>query len=126
MRGQIAIVQGVWVGSLNNGSSSELRNSNVIRVSICAILTKGHDNFGFDTPQVSDNLCNNLGWMSLIKVSIKIIQKIDSLNTEYLGGFIQFGFAYFAQYLQPRMRAFLTEPTALSARCSNKVRFYLF
>src|SRR5438093_1523711 len=77
MGGQIAIVQGVRVGGLNNSSSSELRNGNVIWVSICAILTKGYDNFGLDTSQVSDNFCDNLGWMSRIKVSINIIQKID-------------------------------------------------
>src|SRR5437667_2867188 len=126
MRDKIAIVQGVRVGGLNNGSSSELRNGNVIRVSICTILTKGHDNFGLDTPQVPDNLCDNLGWVSCIKVSINIIQKIDTLNTEYRGGFIQFGFAYLSQFLQPRMLALLAEPTSLSARCGDKMGLYPF
>src|SRR6266566_5836569 len=126
MRGQIAIVQGVRVGGLNNGSSSELRNGNVIWVSISPILTEGHDNFRPDTPQVPDNLCDNLGWVSRIKVSINIIQKIDTLNTEYGGGFIQFGFAYLSQFLQPRMLALLAEPTSLSARCGDKMGLYPF
>src|SRR5207245_2955033 len=126
MRGQVGIAQGVRVGGLNNGSSSELRNGNVIRVSICTILTKGHDNFGLDTPQVPDNLCDNLGWVSCIKVSINIIQKIDTLNTEYCVGFIQFAFTYLSQFLQPRMLALLAEPTSLTARCGDKMGLYPF
>src|SRR5260370_32680441 len=126
MRDRFATVQGVRVGGLNNGSRSELRNGNVIWVSICAILPKGHDNFGLDTPQMSDNLCNNLDWVSRIKVSINIIQKIDTLNTEYRGGFIQFGFAYLSQFLQPGMLALFAEPTSLSARCCHKMGLYPF
>ena len=89
-------------------------------------MTKCHNDFGFDLPQVPDDFCDNLGWMSLIKVSVNIIQKIDTLDTEYRGSFKQFGFAYLSQFLQPGMLALLAEPAALSARCGHKMGLYPF
>src|SRR5438128_437688 len=78
MRSQVSEVQRVCVSSFDNGSSSELRNGNMVWVPIATVWSEGHYNVWLDTAEMSNELCDHFGWMALIQVAIDVIQKIDA------------------------------------------------
>src|SRR6266566_7424571 len=86
MRGQVLVVEGVWVSDFNDSSRGELANGNMIRVSITSIWPEGDHDIGLDLPQMSDNLRDHLGWRDCIQVSIQVIQEMNAVKTKYTGG----------------------------------------
>ena len=99
MGSQVPAVKRVGIGRLDNGGGSELRNGDVIWMSVASIGTKGNDNVGLDEPQVSYDLCYDLGRVGLVQLAIDVPQEIDAADTEDFGCRSQFRFAYLAQCL---------------------------
>jgi len=115
MRGQITIAQGFLVGGLNNCGCCELADGNMIRVSISSKWPKGDYHVWPDKPQIPDDLSNRLVRMRLIKISIQVIQKIDAMETKYIGGCAYLGLAQLPQRLQAWILALFTWTTTLAA-----------
>src|SRR5258708_13063773 len=95
----------------------------MIRVSIPSILTKGDNNIGLHTPQMSNDLGYCFSRVGCIQVAIDIIQKINTLNTKHIGGCKHIGLTYPSQCLQPWIIALLPDPPAMSPSRGNELSF---
>src|SRR5258708_18564967 len=93
----------------------------MIRVSIPSILTKGDNNIGLHTPQMSNDLGYCFSRVGCIQVAIDIIQKINTLNTKHIGGCKHLRLTYPSQCLQACIIALLAEPPAVSTFSANEM-----
>src|SRR5437764_12026588 len=87
---QVSMIERVWVGSFNDSRGSELCNGDVIWMPVCSVCPECDYHIWLYTSQVPSNLCHDLSWMGLIKVSIEITQEIYIVDSEHLGCRSQF------------------------------------
>lgn len=114
MRGLAVLVQGQCVCSLDNSSSSELANGDMIGMPIGAIRAKGDNNIGFHAPYMSHDLHDRLGWLGLIQIAIDVIQEIDAADTKHTSRCQQLSLTYLAQGFQAWIIALVTKPAAFA------------
>src|SRR5579859_4707819 len=93
---------------------------------ITALGVKGYNHIWFHAAYMTHNLGDNLGWVSLIQVSINVIQKKDLTNTQYLSGCSQLAFTCAPQHIQARMLTLVAIPTAFAACGCDQIGFDTF
>src|SRR5262245_10660228 len=123
MGSQIAMVEGVWIGRFDDGSGGELANGDMIGMPIRTIWPECHHHIWLDAAEMSHDLRYCLGWISLVQVTIDIIQEVDTTDTKDFGCCEQLGLADLAQRFQAWIFALFTKPATLAPGRSNEVRF---
>jgi len=85
MGSQSPVVRRVGAGCFNDGSSGQLRDGNVIWMSVASIRPEGDDHIRLDAPQMSGDFCHDLSRMGLVQCAINVIQEIDAVDTKGCG-----------------------------------------
>ena len=68
----------------------------MVGMPVIAIGREGHNHFWHNTPDMSRDLSNRLGGIGTVHLTVKVIQKIESLHPQFLDRVLQLAFTDFA------------------------------
>ena len=74
------------VGRSDDRRRGELRDRDVIGMSVGAVRSERHDDVGLDPPQVSDNGRDRLARVRAVEMLIAIVEQRDFAHTQHRGG----------------------------------------
>src|SRR5690349_19181335 len=103
------------IGGAHNCCSSELADSNVVRVAVSALRSKSDYHLRPDPAQMSGDFCRYLPNRGLVKLPIYVIEQRDRAYTQHASSSHKLALAYHSQCVKPRVLLLIPEPAALPA-----------
>jgi hypothetical protein len=95
----------------------------VVGVAVGSFRPEGNHDLRPNTPEVGDDPTDRLSRVGLVEVGVKVIEKLDVSNAQYLRSRQQLSRADLAERLRPRIGAWIALPATLAACCGDEVYF---